>query len=177
MKMEKSGWVVISLLAIFVIVISIYTKKPPIEEVLSGAIEEAEQQFQQNAKQPNEKLDSLSLYIPEGFEIDDQSNSNILLTKADKVYIVFYNSLESAKSKVNYEIAREANDDEWLTSFENQDRFGYIYIVEQADQFEIQIGVGGVKVTTLSNRDELTENIQDMMDIAISLEYEESGGI
>ncbi|SFM09312.1 hypothetical protein SAMN04487943_107254 [Gracilibacillus orientalis] len=174
MKMEISGLVVVSLLIIFLILMSIYTIKPT-EEVLSEAIEVAEQQFQQNSKEQNQQIDSFSLYLPEGYEVEKQAANNWLLTKEEKTFILFYNALEAQTSRLNYEAAKEEDNHEWLVSFEDQDRFGYVNIVEHEEQFEVQLGVGGVKVTTISTESELKQDVMDMMDIANSIAYEETG--
>ncbi|MGP4041542.1 hypothetical protein ACTWP4_16800 [Gracilibacillus sp. D59] len=174
MKMEKTGLVVVSLLIVFLIGMSIWTIKPT-EEVLSEAIDVAEQQFKQESKEQNKQVDNFSLYLPEGFEVEEQTVNNLILTKGEKKYIIFYNALESQTSRLNYEAAKETDDHEWLVPFEEKDRFGYINIVELEDQFEVQLGVGGVKVTTFSTKSELTEDVRDMMDIANSIAYEETG--
>ncbi|MGN8645841.1 hypothetical protein ACTNEO_09225 [Gracilibacillus sp. HCP3S3_G5_1] len=175
MKMEKTGLFVVFLLIVFLIGMSIWTSRPT-EEVLSEAIEVAEHRFQADAKAQNHQVGNLSLYLPENFEIEEKTVNNVLLTKDEQTYILFYNVLESQKSNLNYEAAKEGNDHEWLVSFENQDRFGYISIIDVDEEFELQLGVGGVKVPTISSRDELVQDVTDMMDIANSITYEESGG-
>ncbi|WP_163581671.1 hypothetical protein [Gracilibacillus saliphilus] len=173
MKMEKSGLVVVSLLIVFLIGMNLWTIKPT-EEVLSEAVEVAEQQFQQSAKDQNQQVDNFSLYVPEGFEVEKQTANNLLLAKEEQTFILFFNALESQTSRLNYEAAKEEQEDyEWLVSFEDQNRFGYINIVEHEEQFEVQIGVGGVKVTTISAKSELEQDVKDMMDIANSIAYEE----
>ncbi|QGH35363.1 hypothetical protein GI584_15455 [Gracilibacillus salitolerans] len=174
MKMEKSGLVAISLLIVFLIGMSLWMIKPT-EEVLSEAVEVAEQQFQQSAKDQNQQVDNFALYLPEGFEVEEQTVNNLILTKEKQKFILFYNALESQTSRLNYEAAKEELDHEWLVSFEDQDRFGYINIVEHEEQFEVQLGVGGVKVTTISDKSELEQDVIDMMDIANSIAYEETG--
>ncbi|UOQ86331.1 hypothetical protein [Gracilibacillus salinarum] len=175
MRMEKFGFLTVSILLIFVIAMSIWSIEPT-EEVLTEATDVAENQFEQEIKDPNEELDHFSLFVPEGFEVEEQSQNNVILTKDNQTYILFYNKLESDTSKLNYEAAMEMEDHDKLVSFEDQDRFGYINIAERDDQFEVQLGVGGVKVTTISSKQELTEDVKSMMNMANSLAYVEEMG-
>ncbi|GAE92892.1 hypothetical protein JCM21714_1915 [Gracilibacillus boraciitolerans JCM 21714] len=174
MKFEKSGLVVIFFLLLFLIGISIWTIKP-VEEVLSEAVDVAERHFKAEPLVQNKQVDNFSLFLPEGFIVEEQTVSNLLLKKEDKSYILFYNALESHTSRLNYEAAKEINDHQWLKSFEDNDRFGFINITKHDENFEVQLGVGGVKVTTFSTKDKLINDVKDMMDITNSIAYEETG--
>ncbi len=171
MKFEKTGLIVVFFLLVFLIGISIWSIQPT-EEVLDEAIEVAQQHFEHESLEQNEQAENISLYLPEGFEITEENVNNLLLTKEDKTYLLFYNELETQTSKLNYEAAKEMNDHEYLVSFEDNDRFGYINITELEESFEVELGVGGVKVTAMSSKDELINDIQDMMDMANSIAYE-----
>ncbi|WP_058307060.1 hypothetical protein [Gracilibacillus massiliensis] len=174
MKFEKTGLVVISFLFVFLVGISIMSIQPK-EEVLTNAIEVAEQQFEQESKEQNKQVENFSLYLPEGYEVEEQNNSNLLLNKEEKTFILFYNKLETRTSRLNYEAAKEINNHEWLEAFEDKERFGYINIMVRDEVFEVELGVGGVKVTTRSSKEELVSDVGDMMDIASSIAYEEKG--
>ncbi|SHN04501.1 hypothetical protein [Gracilibacillus kekensis] len=174
MKFEKTGLVVISFLFVFLIGISIWSIQPK-EEVLANAIEVAEQQFALESKVQNKQVENFSLYLPEGYKVEEQNNSNLLLNKEEKRFILFYNELETQTSRLNYEAAKESNNHKWLEAFEEKERFGYINIKEREEGFEVELGVGGVKVTTRSSKEDLVGDVADMMDIANSIAYEETG--
>lgn len=171
MKREKTGIAVIFLLLVFLFSISIWSIQP-VEEVLNEAVEEAEEQFYEKPIEPNIQLNHFSLFLPDNFEVEEQSDYNLILDKDGQTFILFYNALEEKSSRLNFEEAKQrSNHSQRLESFEEQDRFGFVHILENNEQFEIQLGVGGVKVTTISSTGEMEENVGNMMKIANSLAY------
>lgn len=171
MKEKTTGLIVILILLICFIMISIWSIQP-VEEVLKEAMEEAEEQFYEEPIEPNVQLDHFSLFLPDSFEVIEQSQYNLLLEKNGQTFILFYNELEEQSSRLNFEEAKQGNNNsEWLESFEKDDRFGFIYVLEGNEQHEIQLGVGGVKVTTISSKANIVEDVKNMMNIANSLAY------
>lgn len=171
MKGKKTGLIIIFFLILCFIGISMWSVKP-VEEVLSDAVEVAEKQFKDHSGEINTELAHFSIFLPEGFNVEEQSAHNLILTKEEQTYILFYNELESEASRLNYNAVSDENkNSKWLESFEDNERFGYIYITELEEQFEVQLGVGGVKVTTISSQERLLEDVNDMMEMANSLAY------
>lgn len=151
--------------------------------VLTGCNSKSEEQVIQEAKDIAEKtfsspqtntsntaLEHLSLYLPQHLEVEEVDENNIILSDAKQTYIVFYNQLEEPTSKFNYQIA-ENNDALLLESFQNAERFGYIQILtEDHEQYEIQIGVGGAKITTYTTKNKMVAHAKELMEIALSIE-------
>ncbi|ENH95795.1 hypothetical protein J416_14208 [Gracilibacillus halophilus YIM-C55.5] len=172
MKLPKSAVLTVTVLCAFVIAIAISTRQP-VEEVLQQSNQAVEQAFNQEAKTPNQDLNQLSLFLPNTFEVFEQESNNVILESNGQTYILFHNSLENESSQLNYEAVNEKNDHLLLESFENQGRFGYIYISEAdtKSEFQLQIGVGGIKITTITEKSDAATDAKDMMLIANSLIY------
>ncbi|SDK44324.1 hypothetical protein [Sediminibacillus albus] len=141
-------------------------------KAFDGALTAAEAALTNEKIKPNNDLQNLSLYIPSHISISEETNSNLILKNEDQTIILFYNPLEFATSKLNYEEASSDEDYLMLESFESKEKFGYIKISSgKKHTYELQIGAGSVKVTTLTTKSKLEEDAATMMKIANSIEY------
>ncbi|GAB2554183.1 hypothetical protein [Gracilibacillus alcaliphilus] len=170
--MSKSGLFIVILLFIFAVVWTSMST-PSEEEILAEAVDAAQVHFEQEAHTPNTILEHFSLYVPADFEIVEESDSNVLVKQGDQTYLLFHNPIESDTSQLHYEVAKAADNSERLVSFENKERFGYINIVEDSSGYELQLGVGGTKITTITDQSKLVDNSIHMMDMIRSINYKE----
>ncbi|MCT2535023.1 hypothetical protein NC661_02810 [Aquibacillus koreensis] len=144
------------------------------EEVLKEAQDIASAKFEEESLESNQDVEHFSLFLPEGFTIVEETMNNLLLEKEDKTYILFYNPLEEKTSRLNYEAANAMGNFTLLESFETDDRFGYISVTTSGDEeasYELQIGVGGAKITTMTTLDDLVEDTETLMQMANSIAY------
>lgn len=141
------------------------------EEVIQEAKEIAEKTFTSSEIiTPNKELDHFSLYIPEHLEVEEMDENNIILSDTKQTYIIFYNSLEDPTSDLNYQLA-ENNDALLLEAFQDEEKFGYIQILsEDEDRYEIQVGVGGAKITTYTDKNRMIDHAEELMKIVLSIE-------
>ena len=119
----------------------------------------------------NKENDEIKYYVPSGVTVESEEPSNILLTGGGYEYRLFYNPLESEKSRLVYEVTQEQRKYDVKKSFENQDRFGFLLIKKLDDkESEIVVGVGGVKVTSKVKTKDLAKSAAKMMEIACSVQ-------
>ncbi|MBM7572830.1 hypothetical protein [Aquibacillus albus] len=158
-------------LSIIVLVASGCTLKAE-EKVLEDVEIAAEKIFKQEKSiSPNKELKSISVYLPVDFTVTEESTSNVILEKGDQTFILFYNPLEDSKSELNYEAASAADNIVLLESLEDDDRFGYISVLElKDDRYELQLGIGGVKITTRTSMGNLENDAENMMEIVSSID-------
>ena len=144
---------------------------PTEEEALNLVEEVAQEAFEGDTVEPNQEVEGFSLYVPDDFEIKEETQSNLLLESGDQMFILFYNALEATTSRLNYQTS-EANDNySLLQSFEDNERFGYVKVAETEEDYELQVGVGGVKITTQTTLENIEDNTTDMMKMATSIAY------
>ena len=138
-------------------------------EVVKDAKETTENIFHmEEVIEPNQTLKFLSLYLPERLDVTDEDESNIILKDGGQTYILFNNNLENKKSELNYQSAQHP-DALLLESFQDADRFGYIRIMPQQDEnYEMQVGIGGIKITTYTSKGKLNSDAEDLMKIVLS---------
>lgn len=174
MKENKLGLLVIALLLLCLITISVMSIEK-VENVVDEAMTIAESTFHETPTEPNQEVENFTIYIPDELKIDEQSKNNAVLVSNDgQSYILFINDIENKQSKLNYETVREHSNGEsdWLETFEDEDRFGYVYIQPLEDDFEVQIGIGGIKLTTISSKQNIVDDVEMMMDISNSIDYQ-----
>ncbi|GGM26336.1 hypothetical protein GCM10011351_09980 [Paraliobacillus quinghaiensis] len=144
---------------------------PTEEEALNLVEEAAKATFEADTIEPNQEVEGFSVYLPDDFEIVEETESNLLLESGDQMFILFYNALEASTSQLNYQTA-EANDNySLLQSFEDNERFGYVKVAETEEIYELQVGVGGVKITTQTTLETMEDDTIAMMQMATSIAY------
>ena len=121
-----------------------------------------------------EKAGNISFYLPFGAEIEKESPYNIIISKSSDTFILFTNPQEDKDSELLYKMA--INDKENLVkhgTFKEDDRLGYYVIKELPDteEYELIVGVGGTKVTTQSELEDLADNAEMMMKMATSVKH------
>ncbi|WP_078379357.1 hypothetical protein [Sutcliffiella halmapala] len=151
-----------------------------IEEASEKTLNAVEQSLSEENNEANEKSGQISYYLPPQYTVDSESNNNIVLTYKDQTFILFVNPYEQKDSEVLYQSTVESYDSPEVTeSFSNEGEFGYVIIDEidnnEDELYEITVGVGGVKMTTVTNTNNMEESANVMMDVVSSVIVEELG--
>ncbi|WP_010096180.1 hypothetical protein [Ornithinibacillus scapharcae] len=169
--MPKTTYLISSLLLLFIIILSVFDYQSD-ETVIQQAAETAKDTFLNDViPEDNYKGEHFSFYLPEQMEVEEVDAHNAILVNGDQTLIVFYNTLEDDLSELNFEAAK-TDKAALLTSFTNEEMFAYIRLLPQEtdnESYEIQVGVGGVKVTTLTNKGEMVNDAKNLMKIAESI--------
>jgi hypothetical protein len=168
--MPKPTYIVSAMLVIFIIVLSIYSYQSE-ESIIEQAGNIANDTFyNDDIPKDNYKGEHFSFFLPEKMEVEEVDNFNAILEIDNKTIIIFYNTLEDNLSKLNYEAAK-TEEAVLFESFEDDNKFGYVRIlpVDTDGKYEIQIGVGGVKVTTITTKREAINDAENLMNIALSI--------
>lgn len=142
------------------------------EDVLDATEKIAAETFESKASiKVNQKLDHLSLYLPGNIYVEEETENNIILSDGQQTYITFYNKLEEPLSELYFHTAEEQNNEALLLkSFQDNHKFGYIQVLPERDKtYELQIGIGGVKITTLTSKDKMITHTKELMKIARSI--------
>ncbi|TRM12986.1 hypothetical protein FH966_15420 [Lentibacillus cibarius] len=148
------------------------------KEAVQNAGDTAKELFQEDhTMDTNHELDTFAIYVPRGLDVSKEEESNVILKDGNQTYIVFYNELEGPKSKLSYHTAAAKKDEALLLkAFKDKNKFGYIRIMppNENDRYELQIGVGGVKITTNTPKRKLDSDADAMMKMARSIALENS---
>ncbi|TQS75429.1 hypothetical protein DX933_06330 [Ornithinibacillus gellani] len=170
----KVSTVISILLALAAIVFLTIRSMETEEQVIEKTKDAMEQAFEQpNALQSNYQGEEYSFYLPDELVVEEEDANNIILTNdAGQTFIVFYNALEGPTSMVYYQAAKDSSA-LLYESFSTEDVFGYIRIMSDQDRknsYELQIGVGGVKLTTYTKQRHLKKDALHMLQIAQTIQ-------
>ncbi|WP_156291530.1 hypothetical protein [Oceanobacillus salinisoli] len=140
---------------------------PTEEEAVMQAREEAIMVFEEDTPiESNTELDDTALYISNKMEVQNADKNNLILEDGNQTYILFNNPIEDQFSELNYHAA-ETNQALILESFQDNEKFGYIRVLpDEEEGYELQVGVGGVKITTYTSKENLSDDAEEMMKMA-----------
>lgn len=145
-----------------------------VEEQAASGIQAAKDAFSTESKQWNEEIEGIRFYKPAGFIVDEESNAqNLLFTKSDEPYILFINPNEESNSQLFYELVKSDASVKVIQeeTFTKDGLFGFAAVLESSDkEVELIVGVGGVKMTTISKKSKIGRNLQEMMEIVRSIQ-------
>lgn len=163
-------WSIGFFLLFFVLLISGCSNS--IKEEKKDAIEKVEQVFNDKKEDAKEESKDLSFYLPFKMSIEKESSNNVIIEKGGNDYILFYNQNEKPDSDVVYKMSEPEKDVVVNQIFKKKDRFGYLIISKvNKDNYEVSVGVGGIKMTTESKTKNISNNAEEMMKIVRSVKY------
>lgn len=143
------------------------------EEVIESISETFQTSFNRQSLEPNTEFDHLSIYFPEDHTIIEESEGNLIFEDQDNTYILFYNRLEPPTSDAFYLAEKRRGNYMLLESYQDAERLIYVKISEVEEDFELQVGVGGLRLTTHVSLKELEDTFNRMVDMINSIEVEE----
>ncbi|WP_152983723.1 hypothetical protein [Peribacillus muralis] len=143
-----------------------------IERQTEKAVKAAEVAFRDDDKQPNVEVGLIHVYLPRGFKVEEEDDNNVIIKQADKAYLLFVNPNEKEDSSVLFlAIKKQAGQYLVLHSFQNDDKFGFVSIKESMkEKYELAVGIGGVKLTTETDKDRLKNDAKQMMEVVSSIQ-------
>lgn len=155
---------------LFMLLVAFGCSKPE-DQYMIESLEQAREAFLANDSIEITYVDEhIAFYLPESLNIVDQDENNLILEGNDYTYVLFINYLEAPNSERMYELAN--TDDALLyESMENEGQFAYQRIrkIESEDFYELQIGIGGVKMTTIVSARDLVKESELLMKIVRSI--------
>ncbi|WP_458412182.1 hypothetical protein ACNQFZ_15245 [Schinkia sp. CFF1] len=170
MKAYSKGFV--TLLLSFSLLIGCSASK---DEAVNQSKKLAETTFKEKSHESTKTTNGFSYYLPKGYKVKDQTENNVILLKDGQEYILFVNPREAKDSEALYEELKGAKKAEAkdITSFKKDNEFGYISITPAKEKkYELIVGIGGIKMTTLTTVSDMVGNTEDMMEITNSVQYD-----
>jgi hypothetical protein len=136
------------------------------------------QAFNSTPKKANNENKDITFHLPFGFEIKEKKQNNILLKNGAKTYILFYNQQEAPASKVVYDATVSTKKDlSFNETYKKDKRFGYLLIEEiEKNSNEVTVGIGGVKMTSVTKTSNMKTEAKAMMDIVNSVNMIKKSG-
>ncbi|TCT19913.1 hypothetical protein EDD68_11642 [Melghiribacillus thermohalophilus] len=145
------------------------------EQIIDDTERAVKDAFLADPTEATEETDSLSLYVPEKMDMADATEYNLVLQDGDQTYLLFFNPLEEDASRLLYESANK-NDVLIDSTFQSEEQFGYVVAVPYNDdgQYELIVGLGGKRISTVSEKRNLAEDAGLMMEMVRSISYKQN---
>ncbi|SDB93930.1 hypothetical protein SAMN05421734_10318 [Pelagirhabdus alkalitolerans] len=141
------------------------------EEVVDSITEKTDEYFDVDSPAVTHEFALFDIYIPETAEITEEAENYLVIEDQNQTYILFSNNLEDPMSDSFYSQAETMDHHLLLESYEDDERFGYLQLSELEDDYEIQIGIGGIRMTTHSSLDDAEQQLEKMSQIINSIEF------
>ncbi len=120
----------------------------------------------------NYSFDRFDAYKPEDFQVTDENPHNVVFNDGDQPYVLFVNEFEEPNSQWFYN--RIENEGIFLRTIETDGAFAYIHAIEHGDdQYEVHLGIGGIKMSTITNLSQVEDDAKLMIEIISSVEQNE----
>ncbi|PAV30117.1 hypothetical protein CIL05_06535 [Virgibacillus profundi] len=167
--MKKPIQIVIAVFFLLFVTLSGCSMKSE-EETITDTKDIAENTFMDDTPiESNYEFKGNSFYLPSGLEEKSGDENNLVLEDGDQTYIVFNNNNEEPLSQLHYNAAQDKNA-LLLESFSDENKFGYIRLQpDEGEGYELQIGIGGVKITTYTTKGKMEEDTEELMKVAKSI--------
>lgn len=144
------------------------------EDIIENISENMQTSFNRQSPEANQEFDHFNIYFPEHFTVVEESDSNLIFSDQDQAYILFYNILEPSTSDAFYLAEKERDYYTFLESYQDDDQFSYVKMVELDDNFALQVGRGGVRITTHLPLAEIEDTFDEIVQMLNSIEFHES---
>ncbi len=139
----------------------------------AATIEAAQSAFQAEPLQTDDKVQDISIFLPQGFILEQESENNLLVRKGQQKYLVFVNPEEKRDSQLLYQNLVAAEDYTINETFSKNGQFGYLLAkVHSRRNVELIVGIGGYKITTTTDRADMADDAKNMMQMANSMEMQ-----
>lgn len=160
----------------FLIILSIFVLTAcgqTFDEKAADGIAVAKEAFLLDDKQTNDEVQGVSIYKPSGFTIEEDSDAqNIVMKKGDETFILFINPNEEKDSRLFYDLLDNNEERERFEEmFTTDGFFGFASVVKMGeDQVELITSVGGAKMTTITKKKNIRNDLARMMEITRSID-------
>ncbi|TCP32032.1 hypothetical protein EV207_1014 [Scopulibacillus darangshiensis] len=159
---------VLVLLSIFVILSGCNKSK---QETIQDANEGVKDVLISKKKDPNTSMPRFEYYKPNRLEITNKGVNSVVFSKDGEAYILFVNPKEGPMSRLNYNAdQKDKSDKDSLEKIPVKNKFVYLMIKPNKKQYEVIVGVGGMKITAKMSLDDLDDNVKMMAEILHSVD-------
>ncbi|MEB1807844.1 MAG: hypothetical protein LPK26_11250 [Bacillaceae bacterium] len=144
------------------------------------AIERSQQAFSERfasteTVEVNYEGDQIDFYLPQGMEITEEIDFNIQLEKDNQIFLLFFIPVEPWDSEVH--LIRDQEFEIDAVAFEvleSDDKLGYLSISPSEEgYYKIIVGLGGAKITTISEVENVVDSTEIMTEILHSVQYKD----
>ena len=147
------------------------------EEQITQGVANAREAFEDEPEEANETVGKMDLYLPKGYDIEEPADDyNSMITKGNDSFILFINPNEKGASTFFYDLQKADPEQIWIAdeTFRKNGRFGFVTVKEIAEgQLELVVSAGGAKITTMTDKNDIPQKMDWMMETVRSIDTDE----
>jgi hypothetical protein len=170
MAVARKGWIAFMIAGTFLLGGCVASS----EERMVTGVEKAREAFQEEPAATNETVGNRDLYVPRNYTVEEPSDAhNMIITRGSDSFVLFLNPNEEPDSTLFYDLQKANDEQQWALdeTFRQNGRFGFSTVREIAeDRYEIVVSAGGVKMTTISEANDIDSNMAWMMQTVRSVD-------
>lgn len=144
-----------------------------LEDRATNGIIAAKEAFIENDKDPTEEIEGIKLYKPIGFIVSDKSDPyNIIFKRNAETFILFINPNEEKDSRFFHDLLLADDSKEIIAeeTFTKDGIFGFAAVITSGNEtVELVASVGGIKMTTITKKNKVVDDLTHMMEIVRSV--------
>ncbi|WP_456273708.1 hypothetical protein [Bacillus sp. AK031] len=165
-----------SIIGTFIVILSVLMatgcSSATLEESQEEAVKAVTETFENPVGEAEEETENFQFHLPSGSSVKEKNANNVIIEDGNNTFILFYNQNVNRDSEQLYELAVEDETNILKQeTFKADDRFGFFIIREvEEEQYELTAGIGGIKMTTLSVKDELVDDSEFLMEVVSSVQ-------
>jgi hypothetical protein len=145
-----------------------------VDSRISQGLSDADTIFNAKPKSSTASTEHLQFYLPKGYKVKNSSDeTNVILSKGNRTYSIFYNPNESKKSQHFYKALQSSEKEEIVKekTYKKNGRFGFATVLKKdKESYEVIASTGGVKVTGNVETEDMNNIIPELMTIANSVQ-------
>ncbi len=170
MELKKSWkWLIL-----LIVVLGVLIYIPLSIDYEAATIKAAETAFHAEPLKTDDKVQDTSIFLPQGFILEEVSDNNLLVRKGQQEYLIFVNPEENRDSRLLYNNLTAIEDYSINQTFVEEDQFGYLLVNEHSRRnVDLIVGIGGYKITTTTDLPDMVDDAKNMMQIANSMQKQE----
>lgn len=171
MKIKVTVAILIGLIVTLFIAMASYGVNT--DEAIFEAKNKYEQSFEQYEEmEHNYESEQVSLYLPNGLKVVEETEYNLVMEHKGQVYLLFFNPYEKENSRVHYDLDVEFKDEALLfETYETDELFSYFLVLKEDKDLNVVISIGGAKLSTKTITSLLPSSTETMLQVLHSLTY------
>ncbi|MDC3416770.1 hypothetical protein [Aquibacillus salsiterrae] len=150
--------------------ITIMACSSPSEEETIQAVEQIVTEKPSDIE-PTITRDEISYYLPPTIEEVETAKNNIVLKTGENTIVLFYDRDLKETDEI-YQKAKEKDKNPLLLTKFNEKPTGFVKVIAMPDNlYELTVGYGGVKASTVVEQDKLIKSATNLSEIIYSLTF------
>ncbi|WP_407268505.1 hypothetical protein [Radiobacillus sp. PE A8.2] len=145
---------------------------PTAEETMLEVESVTQENFNNVKPKPNQVTEIYSYFLPSEMTVANDLENNIVLEQGDNIIAVFYDSFITPNSEKLYEEEKKKDKKPVLIKKLSENPTGFVKVIKiDGGLYELTVGLGGVKASTITEINQLSDQANSLSKLVNSFEF------